>query len=178
MVYVFLAEGFEEIEALAVIDILRRAEIPVKIVGVGGKNIRGAHQITVSADMEINDISEDADFYVLPGGMPGTENLYADDRLKTLIKKAYDGGKYLCAICAAPLILGRLGILNGKNACCYPGFEKELAGANVLYEPVAADGNIITARAAGAAHLFAFKIVETIKGEDAANSIKKAMLYE
>lgn len=178
MVYVFLADGFEEIEALAVVDILRRADVNVRTVGVTGDKVTGSHGISVLADIPLSDVKDDGKAYVLPGGMPGTENLYKSEALRGIIKNAYEAGKYICAICAAPIILGRLGLLNGKNACCFPGFEEELKGARVLPDKVCADGTVITAKGAGAAHLFAFKILELIKDSGTANRIKSAMQYE
>lgn len=177
MIYVFLAEGFEEIEALATVDILRRAEMDVRTVSVTGeKEVTGAHAITVTADItEIN--LDDVDAVILPGGMPGTLNLKASDKVQDAIKYSFDNNKLMCAICAAPLVFGGAGFLKGKKAACYPGFEPELIGADVVYEPVVRDGNIITSRGAGTAHLFAFEILKYFGKEKEAAELYKGMIY-
>ena len=177
MIYVFLAEGFEEIEALATVDILRRAEMDVRTVSVTGeKEVTGAHAITVTADItEIN--LDDVDAVILPGGMPGTLNLKASDKVQDAIKYSFDNNKLMCAICAAPLVFGGAGFLKGKKAACYPGFEPELIGADVVYEPVVRDGNIITSRGAGTAHLFAFEILKYFGKEKEAAELCKGMIY-
>lgn len=177
MIYVFLAEGFEEIEALATVDILRRAGMDVKTVSVTGKKeVTGSHNITVTADVtEINIM--DAETVILPGGMPGTLNLKASDMVQNAISYAFDNNKLMCAICAAPLVFGNAGFLKGKKAACYPGFEKELIGAEVVYEPVVTDGNIITSRGAGTAHLFAFEILKYFGKEKEAADLYKGMIY-
>lgn len=177
MIYVFLAEGFEEIEALATVDILRRAEMDVKTVSVTGKKeVTGSHGITVIAD--ITDINlKDMDAAILPGGMPGTLNLKASDGVQSAIRYAFDNNKLMCAICAAPLVFGNAGFLKGKKATCYPGFEKELIGATALCEPVVKDGNIITSRGAGTAHLFAFEILKYFGKEKEAAELYKGMIY-
>lgn len=179
MIYVYLAEGFEEIEALATVDILRRAKMDVKTVSVTGSNeVTGAHDITVMTDITADEADPaSAAAVILPGGMPGTLNLKASDAVQTAIKYAYDNNKLMCAICAAPLVFGNAGFLQGKKATCYPGFEKELAGANVLYEPVVKDGNIITSRGAGTAHLFAFEILKYFGKEEEAKSLYTGMIY-
>ncbi|MFI3207210.1 MAG: DJ-1 family glyoxalase III [Clostridia bacterium] len=176
MIYLFLAEGFEEIEALAVVDIIRRAEVSIKTVGVGSDEITGSHGITVKADMQIKDITtDDMEMIILPGGMPGTLNLEHDIIVKTCIRYCIDNDKYICAICAAPSILGHLGLLNGKKAVCFPGFEQELIGAINPDERVCVDGKIITARAAGVTCEFAIKIVENFVSVDEAKKIKASM---
>ena len=177
MIYVFLAEGFEEIEALATVDILRRAGMDVKTVSVTGKfEVTGSHGITVTAD--VSEISlADIEAVVLPGGMPGTLNLKASDMVQNAIKYAFDNNKLMCAICAAPLVFGNAGFLKGKKAACYPGFEKELIDAEVVYDPVAANGNIITSRGAGTAHLFAFEILKYFGKEKEAAELYKGMIY-
>ena len=173
MIYLFLAEGFEEIEALTPVDYLRRAGIAVMSVGVGAKNITGAHNITVTADITTNDLASDADFdgIILPGGMPGTINLEKDNTVMHFVKRAYNENKLLCAICAAPSVLGHAGMLNGKKATCYPGFEDDLTGADATGAPVEKDGNIITARGAGVAADFAFAIIAALKDSETADSI-------
>lgn len=163
MVYMFLAEGFEEVEALCPLDIIRRAGVEIVTVGIGGKNVKGAHGITVVADITDEEfVGKDIDMVILPGGMPGTLNLSASDTCMSAVKKAYESNKYVAAICAAPSILGSLGMLEGKNAVCYPGFEDALAGAAVLTDGVCVDGNIITAAGMGVALEFGLKLVELL----------------
>ena len=179
MIYVFLAEGFEEIEALAFVDILRRADIDVKTVSIYDDNyVNGAHNISVNADLTINELNyNDISGVVLPGGIPGTPNLLNSDKVKNVIKYSIDNNLYVGAICAAPMILGKLGYLDGKCATSYPDFQKELTGATVLQTNVVKDGNIITSRGAGTAHDFAFEFVKAIKSPDLADKIRSAMQY-
>ncbi|MBE6751615.1 MAG: DJ-1/PfpI family protein [Ruminococcaceae bacterium] len=173
MVYVFLADGFEEIEALAPVDFLRRAGITVKTASLKGKNAVGAHNIEVIADINIDDISlnEDVEAVILPGGMPGSQNLYDDERVHKAIDFAVDNNKLVCAICAAPFILGRKGLLKGKNATCFPGFQEELTGAIVKNQGVVKDGNIITAQGAGVAWEFGEKIASELVGSEISQNI-------
>ncbi|MBQ1961627.1 MAG: DJ-1/PfpI family protein [Clostridia bacterium] len=176
MIYVFFAEGFEEIEALAPVDVLRRGGIEVKTVGVTGKTVTGAHGIAVSTDMTVDQITlEGLEGIVLPGGMPGTLNLEANERLCELVRQADRKQLLIGAICAAPSVLGHLGVLNGKRATCFPGFEKELAGATVCDEQVVCDGNIITAKGAGAALDFAFALLCFLTDKQTADDMSKAM---
>ena len=177
MFYCFLADGFEEIEALATIDILRRADIPVTTVGVDGDVICGAHDICVTADMLIGDFefNEEALGIILPGGMPGVKNLYSDENVREAVSYCQSRDLYLCAICAAPSILGRMGVLKGKKATCFPGFEEELKGAQTTGEKVVVDGKVITAKGAGCAMDFGFTIVSQIRGEEEAKRIAASM---
>ena len=176
MVYVFLAEGFEEVEALATVDIIRRAGVECVTVGVTGKTVTGAHNIPVLADTLISDIDiKNACAVVLPGGMPGTLNLEGSSGVIDAVKYAYDNNLLIAAICAAPSVLGHLNMLVGKTATCYDGFEKELIGARLSDEPVCTDGNIITACGAGAALDFGAQIVAYLKDEKTAQTLKKAM---
>ncbi len=178
MVYVFLADGFEEIEALTPVDVLRRADIEVSTVGVGSKVITGSHGIPVTCDITDSEINrEDITAVVLPGGMPGTLNLEKNEVVNSAVDYAYKNGKLICAICAAPSILGKKGILNGKNATCFDGFEKYLEGARVLDLQAVRDGKIITARGAGAASEFAFLILEAIKDKQTAKNLSRSMKY-
>ena len=178
MVYLFLANGFEECEAITPLDILRRAGIEVKTVGIGSNYITGSHNITVNCDTVNKGLSYDnLEAIILPGGIPGTPNLESDDTVQNAIDYCNENGLLICAICAAPSILGHKGLLKGKNATCYPGFENELFDANIVDEKVALDQNIITARGAGAASEFGFKILEYLKGEEIANKIKNAMKF-
>ena len=177
MFYIFLADGFEETEALAPVDILRRAGIAVTTVGVGGELIRGSHNIFVKADMTIGDfsLSGDAQGVILPGGMPGVRNLDADEKVCSAVTEAAGRGLYVCAICAAPSVVGRLGLLRGRRATCFPGFEDALDGAQVCADKVVADGRFITAKGAGCALDFGFAIVAAVKGEAEAERVAAAM---
>ena len=179
MIYVFLANGFEEIEALAPVDILRRAELEVKIVGVGGKTITGSHGITVTADIEEKDVTtDDMELMILPGGMPGTLNLKACDPLLELLKEHNARGRKLAAICAAPTVLGHAGLLDGKHATCYPGCEDGLTGAICETTPVVTDGTITTSRGVGTAIPFALSLIAQLYGQEKADEIAKSIVYE
>lgn len=176
-VVVFLADGAEEIEAISPVDILRRAGAEVTLAGVGGKEIICAHNIKIVCDKELSEISgEDFDMYVLPGGVRGTESLSDSEIIKDTVKKAYSDGKTVAAICAAPSVLGKIGILNGKRATCYPGFEKYLDGAEFVSASVVCDGNIITSRGAGTAMNFSLALVKALYGQDKAEDIRKAVI--
>lgn len=168
MLYILLANGFEEIEALATVDIIRRANIEIKTVGVCGEFITGSHNITVKTDLSIEDVclTGDIEGVILPGGIPGTPNLETNDEAMKLLDFAYNNGKLIASICAAPSIFGHKGMLKGVNATCYPGFEKELDGAEISGEYCVTDGNIITAKGAGASFEFAFAIVNYILNEN------------
>lgn len=176
MVYLFLANGFETIEALAVVDMLRRAKIDVKTVGVTGKIVASSHNIDVTADIEIDEFDvKNADAVVLPGGMPGTLNLEADKTVQGAVDYCVENKKYICAICAAPSILGHKGLLKGKEAICFPGFENDLTGAILSDKYVVTDGLIITARGAGVAVDFGLDIVKALKGEETAENVRKTI---
>jgi len=178
-VYLFLAQGFEEIEALTVVDLLRRAGIDITTVSISDThNVIGAHDIPVTTDALFSNLDfSDADLLVLPGGGPGTCNLNAFDPLKNLLKDFYNKGKYIGAICAAPMILGQLGFLNGRKATCYPGFEKELVGADYVTSSVVTDDHIITSRGLGTAIDFAGELIRLLKNSDTAEHIKKQIIY-
>lgn len=176
MIAVFLAQGFEEIEALAVVDVLRRAELPVKTVGVGGKEITGAHGICVRADLEEKEITTDElEAVVLPGGMPGTLNLEGSPIVRACIRYCWENGLYVCAICAAPSILGHMGLTAGKKVTCFPGFEGELKGAVDTDLSVVTDGKLITGKGPGAAVEFALEIVARLCDRTEASKIRMAM---
>ena len=176
MVAVFLAAGFEEIEALAVVDILRRADLKVITVGIGGRAVKGAHGITVAADAEETEFTDDGlEAVVLPGGMPGTLNLERSPVVQRCLDVAVERGLPICAICAAPSILGHRGLLNGREAVCFPGYEQGLTGAKISSSSVAGDGQFITAKGAGAALEFGFRIVERLVSAERAESIRAAM---
>lgn len=176
MVLVFLANGFEEIEALATVDVLRRAELDVVTVGVGGKLIRGSHGIIVAADTEDREVSTDnLEAVVLPGGMPGTLNLEKSPVVQRVVEYAAANHILLCAICAAPSILGHKGLLENKKAVCFPGYEQELIGAQVQDVPVAEDGSVITARGAGVTIPFALTIVSKLASAETARKLEASM---
>lgn len=178
-VFVFLADGFEEIEGLTVVDILRRAGQTVTTVSVmGEKEITGAHAIEVKADavFEETDFS-DADMLVLPGGMPGTNYLAAHKELGKLLQQKTEEGKYIAAICAAPSVLGGLGILDGRKACCYPGFEGKLGSAEAVSDPVTRDGQVITSRGMGTAIPFALKLTEVLTDAKTAAKVGSSIIY-
>ena len=175
MIYLFLANGFEEIEALATVDIIKRAGIKITTVGVGGNEIIGAHNISVKADISDNQLNlADADMVILPGGMPGTTNLSKSEAVKNALKYCTDNNKYISAICAAPSVLGKYGLLGGKDYTCYPGCENGICG-NYTKDKVTVDGKIITGIGPGATFDFAFKIIEILCGIDKVNLIKSAM---
>lgn len=176
-VYVFLAEGFEEIEAIAPIDIFRRAGLETVTVSVGSnKEVTAAHGITILADVLLSETNfTDADLLFLPGGMPGTRNLDALPELKNIILAQVAMNKPVAAICAAPLIFGKVGLLNGKEAICYPGFENELQGATISTAKVVKDGLVHTAKGAGVAVDFALALVAELKGKSEAEKLAKAI---
>ena len=176
MVYLFLADGFEETEAFVPYDILKRGGIEVIKVGVTGEFVTGSHGITVKTDALIADIDKNCDLAILPGGMPGTKNLDNCDKVKAIVKKAFDEGKYVAAICAAPMVLGKLGILNGRKATCFPGFEEYLYGAEHVRDFCVQSGNVVTACGAGAAFQFGFTLLslfDSVKSEE----VKRSMQY-
>ncbi len=177
MVYIFLANGFETIEALAPVDILKRAGVEAVTVGVGGKVIVSAQNIPVTADITADKISLDdsLDMIVLPGGMPGTLNLEADSSVQAAIDCCVKNDKYIGAICAAPSILGHKGLLDGKEAICYPGFEKDLTGAVISEKYVVQDGKIITARGAGVCVDFGLKLAEVLTSVEKAQSVREGI---
>lgn len=177
MVYVFLADGFEEVEALAPVDILRRAGIEVVTVGVTGKTVMGKHRIPVAADISASDLvlTDEVQAVILPGGLPGAENLDADATVQAALDFAAQKQILICAICAAPFILGKKGLLAGKQAICYPGFEADLQGATLSENAVCRDGNIITAKGMGVAVAFGLEIVAALKDTDTADAIEKSI---
>lgn len=179
MIYLFLAEGFEEIEALTPIDMLRRAGKEITTVGIGGKTIVGAHGIAVLADISEDEFADEApEMILLPGGMPGTLNLDASPTVQKAIETALASGAYIAAICAAPTILGKRGLLVGKEAVCYPGMENGLTGAILSKKTVVRDGKIITAAGMGAALDFSLELISVLCGEEKATALKKAVVAE
>ena len=179
MIYTFLADGFEEIEALAIVDILRRAEIDIELISVKDDiTVCGAHGICVNADKTISEIDDNYDAIFLPGGYPGYVNLSQNKKVTAILKDAFKQGRKIIAICAAPSILGELGFLSGKEACCFTGFEEKLLGAKVTFDDVCVSDNIITSRGAGTAHSLGFALVEIFKGKKMSDSLKNTMLYK
>lgn len=182
MIYMFIAEGFEEIEALCPLDIMRRAGLKVTTVGIGGSEITGAHAITVRTDMSDADFDmladKSADMIFLPGGMPGTLNLADSITVIEAIKLAVDRNSYIAAICAAPSILGDMGLLHGKEAICYPGFEERLVGAVISEKKVVLNGKLLTAAGMGVALPMGLKIVEIFCGKQKADALRSAVIAD
>ena len=176
---IFFAEGYEEIEALTVVDMCRRAGIEIDMVSVtDDMKVTGAHGIEVTMDAILKNYDPQfADMIVLPGGWPGTPNLEKVALLMQWVDAFAKSGKYVAAICAAPSILGHLGLLEGKTACCYPGFEEELKGANVTFNPCEVDGNIITARGMGCAIEFSKEIIRVLLDEGKSQEIVEKIIY-
>lgn len=180
MIYVFFADGFEEVEAIATVDVLRRCGLDVLTVGIGSQMIIGSHNMGIVCDVEDKFVVANGSIeaVVLPGGMPGTLNLEKSEKVQSFIDYAKENDKLICAICAAPQILGHKGILNGKKATCYPGFDKELDGAEYTGELVCSDGNVITAKGAAAAILFGVEIASRFVGEEKARQVYDSMQHE
>ncbi len=180
MVYIYLADGFEETEALVPLDLLRRAGISVSTVSVTGDAfVTGAHKITVRADITVKDAAytpDKAELIMLPGGMPGTLNLDASAEVHSALDRAYENGIFIAAICAAPSIIGKKGFLKDRKAVAYPGFEKYLIGRRETDAKCVRDGRIITAVGAGAAIDFALAVIAALCGEERAREIKNAIL--
>lgn len=178
MVYLMLAEGFEEVEALTPLDYLRRSGLEVCCVGVGSDFINGAHKIKVQCDIDFKDCKFDLEgsMIILPGGLKGTQNLFSNEQVLNILKQTNKLGS-IAAICAAPAILGRLDLLIGKKACCYPGFEKFLKGAEVLNEKVVVCENIITSKGAGTAQQFSFEIIRYLIDEIACEKLKNEVQW-
>lgn len=176
---IFMADGCEEIEGLTVVDVVRRAKMDIVMISITGKKeVTSSHQVTFLADALASEVNYDElDGIVLPGGMPGTLNLGADDTVNTMIKKCAAEGKLVSAICAAPSVLGAAGLLEGKNATCHPGFEEKLTGAVTSEDEVVVDGNIITSRGMGTAIPFALEIVRYFADDAAVEAIKKGLVY-
>jgi 4-methyl-5(b-hydroxyethyl)-thiazole monophosphate biosynthesis len=178
-VYVFLADGFEEIEGLTVVDLLRRAQIDTAMVSITGqKRVTGSHGIVIEADLLFEELKEqEGTAFVLPGGMPGTRYLAAHEGLAGVLTRAAAQGKLVAAICAAPSVLGGLGLLNGHKAVCYPGFGDQLIGAEVTGHAVEVSGNIITSRGMGTAIEFALTLVAQMKDQQTADDLGKAIIW-
>jgi len=179
-VCVFLADGFEEIEGLTVVDLLRRAGVKVTTVSITGEHtIHGAHGIDVQADKLFDEVDYiDQDMAVLPGGMPGTTNLGKHQGVKQVLEAFYQEKKYIAAICAAPSVFGKYGMLNGRKATSYPGFEEALVGAKYVYDKVVVDDFVITSRGMGTAIAFSLALIEVLLGAELAKKIGEAIIYE
>lgn len=176
MVYVFLADGFEIIEALAPVDMLRRAKIDVKTVGVSSEIVTSSCGVGVKCDMTLDEFDfYDVEAVVLPGGMPGTLNLENSSAVQKVIDNANNTNAFICAICAAPSILGHKGLLSGKKAVCFPGFENSLEGSEPCSEYVVIDGKFITAKGAGVCIDFGLEIVKQLRNEELADEIRKSI---
>lgn len=179
MVYMFLANGFEEIEALCPLDLLRRAGVEVTTVGIGGEYITGSHGITVKADICQKDARlTHTEMVILPGGMPGTTNLDASELVHKALDLAKEQNAYVAAICAAPMILGKRGDLRGKQAVCYPGFEKYLEGATVPDAKAVVDGKYVTARGMGVALEFGLTLISLLCGEEKAEELRHSVIAD
>jgi len=179
MIYLFLANGFEEIEALCPLDLLRRAGLEVTTVGIGGDLIKGSHGIAVQADIPDTMYRDSKpEMIILPGGMPGAKNLDESRIVDSALGAAASSGGYLAAICAAPMVLGKRGYLEGKNATCFPGFEEFLSGAEIASERVVRDGKVITAAGMGVAVEFGLALVAALCGQERADSLRAAILAD
>ena len=178
MVYLFLGTGFEEVEAIAPLDLLRRAGAEVKTVGLNGATVYGGHGIGVACDMEIADLDlNDAEMVIIPGGLGGVASIRACGKAMEALKTAWDRGLYVAAICAGPTVLADLGITDGKNATCYPGCESGMGSANMIPgAPCVRDGKLITGTSAGCAIAFGLMLVEALKGPDAAEKIRQQIV--
>ncbi|EJW91363.1 ThiJ family intracellular protease [gut metagenome] len=179
MLYIFLATGFEETEALGTLDILRRIGLSAQTVSItGDRCVMGAHQVPVIADILIEDVKiEESECLILPGGLPGSQYLLECASLRDLLLQQFGAGKRVAAICAGPMVLGAHGILQGKQATCYPGFEDRMIGATPVNAKVVVDGNVITGKGPGAVFDFGFAIAEQFAGKEAVAALKKAMIW-
>lgn len=177
MFYMFFADGFEEVEAIAALDVIRRAGIEIKTVSVTGNPVTGSHSIPVICDLTADGIIPDDSLegIILPGGMPGTLNLQNNKTVNNFIDYCNTNGKFICAICAAPMILGQKGLLAGHEATCFPGFEKDLTGAFISDKYVCTDGNFITGRGMGSAVKFGLAIVAAVKGSESAAKLESTL---
>lgn len=178
-VSIFLASGFEEVEALTPVDLLRRAGAQVTIVSIGEeRTVKGSHEIPVTADAVFDEMDfADQDLFILPGGQPGTNNLKACGKLRELLADANEKGKLLAAICAAPTVFGDMGLLKGKKATCYPGCEDGLTGAEYRTERVVTDGTITTSHGVGTAIPFGLSLIEQLFGKEKSEEIRESIIY-
>lgn len=178
MIAMLLGTGFEPLEAVAPCDILRRGGLDVRMASIGERVVEAGHGIHVVADCTIDDLTLDQlDMVILPGGLGGVCSILESPRALALVHAVYDAGKYVCAICAAPIILANLGITDGKAATCYPGFEEQMGAAQMQNADVVRDGRVITGRAAGAAIDFGLALLAALKDEETANKVKNGIVY-
>lgn len=176
--YLFLADGHEEIEALTQVDLLRRAGIETVMVSIEGRTeVTGSHGISVKADALLEEICEDADCYILPGGMPGTKRLDACTKLTDMVRRAFEEGKLVAAICAAPSVFGHMGIADGRKVTSYPGFEADLPNSEYVTERVVVDGNMVTSRGMGTAFDMGLTLVTLLKDRDTADKLAAGTMY-
>ena len=178
MVYILLGTGFEETEAIAPCDILRRADIPVQLVGLNGREVRGGHGIGVCADITIDELDYSAmDMIVLPGGMGGVNSILACPAALDAVRFAWENGRYVAAICAAPTVLAALGVTDGRRATCYPGLEGRMGSADMQGTATVADGKLLTGAGPGTAIDFGLLLVRALKGEAAAKKVYDGLVY-
>lgn len=178
MVYIILGKGFEDIETIAPYDILHRGGVQVQFAGIDTMEVTGSNGVTVRADIPVEEMDlEHAEMIVLPGGLGGVRSILGSETAMNAVKYAYETGKYVAAICAAPTILAGLGITDGKKATVYPGMEDQMGAAVLQYSDTAADGRVLTGRAAGAALDFGYLLLEKLKGAEVAEKVRTAMVY-
>lgn len=178
MVYIILGTGFEDIEAVAPCDILRRGGVDVKFAGIGGREVTGSNGVTVKADVTVEEMDLEAmEMIVLPGGMGGVHSILASETAMNAVRYAHRNGRYVAAICAAPTILAKLGITGGRRAVCYPGLEAEMGSAKMQDAPTVRDGELLTGRAPGAALDFGLLLLETLKGRETAEQVRAGLVY-
>lgn len=177
MLYMFIAPGFEEVEAIATADVIRRSGADITLVGIGSKTIKGSHSFVITCDAEESEITytEDCEGIILPGGMPGTLNLEKNKTVNRFLEKCFNDNKLIASICAAPSIPGHLNMLKGKKAVCFPGFEKDLYGAEITSDYVVKDGNFITAKGMGSAIEFGTEIVSYLYDKENANKLHSTL---
>jgi len=179
MVYIILGTGFEEMEAVAPWDILRRGGVDVQFAGIGGLEIAGGHGLKVGAELTVEEIDPaQLEMIVLPGGMGGVHSMLGSETTLRLVKQAWADGKYVAAICAAPTVLAKLGITDGRKAVCYPGLEGDMGCAEMIEEAVVRDGRLITGRGPGAAVDFGLALLEILKDKETAGAVRAGMVYE
>ncbi len=177
MIYMFLGTGFEETEAIAPLDLLRRAGLEVKTVGLNGKVVYGGHGIGVEADLEIGQLdASDLEMVILPGGLGGVSSILACEKAMEVIRQAHEAGKYTAAICAGPTILAKLHITDNKNAACYPGCEDQMGSARMVTAAAVTDGTVITGTSAGCAIPFGLALIAAMKGQSAADAVAKQIV--
>ena len=179
MVYILLGKGFEEIEAVSPCDILRRGGVEVQFAGIGGRLITGGNGITVQADCTVEEMDlNNMDMIVLPGGLGGVHSISGSETAMNAVRYAYENGKFVAAICAAPTVLAGLGITDGRQAVCYPGMEDQMGNAVMVDADAVADGKVLTGRAPGAALEFGYLLLKTLKNAETAEKVRSGMVYK